>query len=207
MSLKSALIAVMASLTLTGCIFTNVSYTETLREDQTFNWNVVEINVDVPRSLTTTDVNGQAPNVDIIWIEEGPGDVYLQVQRIFEEGVALGAGRLDATLKGGRAVRLEIEVAQFHTLTRRARSNIGGIHNVDFYIQAFDAVTGEALSPRSFIESDQKAYGGARARQEDAAGFTMRVANIERIAGVVATWLDVAGDDAILPSRRLLIGR
>jgi hypothetical protein len=207
MSLKSIMIAIVASVSLTGCINTNVSYSETLREDLTFNWNVVEINVSVPRTLTTTDVNGQAPDVDIIWIEEGPGDTYLQVQRIFEEGVALGAGLLDASLKGGRAVRLEVEVVQFHTLTRRARSNIGGIHNVDFYIQAFDVVTGEAISPRSFIESDQKAYGGSRARNEDEAGFTMRVANVERIAGVVATWLDVAGDQAILPSSRLLIGR
>ncbi|MGR3722268.1 DUF6778 family protein [Abyssibius alkaniclasticus] len=207
MSLKSFLIAVAAAATLGGCINTNVSYSEILREDQTFNWNVTQINVNVPRSLTTTDRNGQAPNVDIIWIEEGPGDTYLQVQRIFEEGVALGAGRLDASLKGGRSVRLEVEVAQFHTLTRRARSNIGGIHNVDFYIQAFDANTGEALSPRSFIESDQKASGGERARQEDAAGYTMRVAIVERIAGVVATWLAVAGDDAVLPSHRILIGR
>ena len=121
MSLKSFLIAVAAAATLGGCINTNVSYSEILREDQTFNWNVTQINVNVPRSLTTTDRNGQAPNVDIIWIEEGPGDTYLQVQRIFEEGVALGAGRLDASLKGGRSVRLEVEVAQFHTLTRRAR--------------------------------------------------------------------------------------
>jgi len=207
MSLKSAMIAVIASITLTGCIYTNVSYTEILREDQTFNWNVVEINVAVPPTLTTTSVNGQAPDVDVIWIEEGAGDTFLQVQQIFEEGVALGAGRLDATLKGGRAVRLEVEVVQFHTLTRRARSNIGGIHNVDFYIQAFDVATGQAISPRSFIESDQKAHGGALARREDQSGFTMRVANVERIAGVVATWLAVAGDDAIPPSRRLLIGR
>ncbi|MEX0969210.1 MAG: DUF6778 family protein [Paracoccaceae bacterium] len=207
MSLKSFLIAVAAAATLSGCIDTNVRYSEVLREDQTFNWNVTQINVSVPRTLTTTDQNSQAPDVDIVWIEEGPGDTYAQVQRIFEEGVALGAGRLDASLKGGRAVRLEVEVAQFHTLTSRARSNIGGIHNVDFYIQAFDVATGEAISPRSFLESDQKASGGARARQEDEAGFTMRVANVERIASVVATWLAVAGDDAILPSTRILIGR
>lgn len=207
MFFRNALLIVAGLVSLNGCIDTNISYSEILREDQTFNWNVTRIDVSVPRTLTTTEVNGQAPDVDIIWIEEGPGDVYTQVQRIFEEGVALGASRLDASIKGGRHVRLAVTVAQFHTLTRRARSNIGGIHNVDFYIQAFDVVSGEAISPLSFIESDQPASGGRVARSEDQSGFTMRVANVDRIAQVVATWLAVAGEDALAPSHRIMLGR
>jgi len=205
--IKTWTLLVVAAFGLSACVSTNTSFPEPLREDLTFNWRVVDVQATVPRTLTTSTANGQMPDVDIIWREDGPGDVYVQVEAIMEEAMAQAVARFNPSIKGNRPVILRSEQVQFHSLTERARSNIGGIHNVDFILTVVDANTGELLAGPAPIEADVTAFGGARAEAAVAVGQTMRVRIIQRVADVIATYLGIAGERAVERGSIVEIGR
>jgi len=205
--IKSWILPVAVALGLSACVSTNTSFPEPLRDDTTYNWKVVDVQADVPRTLTTTERNGQMPNVDLIWTEEGQGDVYAQIEAIMEESMAQAASRLRSSIKGNRPVIIRTEQTQFHSLTERARSNIGGIHNVDFILTVVDANTGELLAGPAIIEADVTAFGGSAARASVAEGQTMRVRIIDRVSDVIATYLGVAGGNTVSAERIVEIGR
>lgn len=207
MYFKAWAMPLIVAVGLSGCISTNTIFPEPLRDDVTFNWQVVSVEANVSRDLTTTNFNGQMPDVDIIWREDGPGDVYLQVQTIMEEAMASAASQMQVSIKGSRKVILITDLVQFHSLTERARSNIGGIHNVDFHLTVVDAVTREILAGPAYIEADVTAYGGAKADAAVARGETMRVRIIQRVSDVIATYLGVAGDRGVVRGSRIEIGR
>ena len=205
--IRAWILPLVAALGLAGCVSTNTFFPEPLREDLTYNWRVVDIQVNVPRTLTTTDANSQMPDVDIIWREDGPGDVYAQVQSVMEDALQQASLRFNPPIKGTRRVILQTEQIQFHSLTERARSNIGGIHNIDFLLTVVDADTGEVLAGPALFESDVKAYGGAKAAALVARGQTMRVRIIQRVSDVVATYLGIAGNRAVSQGSHVDIGR
>ncbi len=205
--IKTWIIPLVAAVGLSGCVSTNTFFPDPLREDLTYNWRVVDVQATVPRTLTTSDANGQMPDVDIIWREDGPGDVYAQVETIMEEAMAQAATRFNPGIKGNRPVILRTEQIQFHSLTERARSNIGGIHNIDFILTVVDANTGELLAGPAAIEADVTAYGGARAEAAVAVGQTMRVRIIQRVSDVIATYLGIAGERAVERGKIVEIGR
>ncbi len=205
--IKSWVLPIIAVLGLSACASTNTSFPDPLREDVTYNWRVVDVQATVPRTLTTTTRNTQMPNVDLIWTEEGPGDVYAQIEAIMDEAITRAALKIHSSIKGGRPVIIRTEQTQFHSLTQRARSNIGGIHNTDFILTVVDANTGELLAGPATIEADVKAYGGAKAEALVAQGQTMRVRIIDRVSDVIATYLGVAGDSAVKRGHIVEIGR
>lgn len=204
--IKSWILPVVAALGLSACVSTNTSFPEPLRDDLTYNWLVVDVQATVPRTLTTTDRNGQMPNVDLIWTEEGQGDTYAQIEAIMEEALARAALSIHSTIKGSRPVIIRSEQTQFHSLTQRARSNVGGIHNTDFILTVVDANTGELLAGPATIEADVKAYGGAEAEELVAQGQTMRVRIIDRVSQVIATYLGVA-ENPVQQGRVVKLGR
>jgi len=204
--IKSWILPIVAALGLSACVSTNTSFPEPLRDDTTFNWRVVDVQASVPRTLTTTDRNGQMPNVDLIWTEEGVGDTYAQIEAIMEESLARAGSRFRSSVKGSRPVIIRTEQTQFHSLTQKARSNIGGIHNVDFILTVVDANTGELLAGPAVIEADVNAFGGAQAEAAVAQGQTMRVRIIDRVSDVIATYLGVA-DNPVSVERIVEIGR
>lgn len=205
--IKSWILPIVMAVGLSGCVSTNTFFPEPLREDLTYNWRVVDVQASVPRTLTTTTANGQMPDVDLIWREDGPGDVYGQIEVIMEEAMAQAALRFHAPIKGTRNVIIKTEQVQFHSLTERARSNIGGIHNVDFILTVIDAATGEVLAGPASIEADVTAFGGAQAEAAVALGQTMRVRIIQRVSDVIATYLGIAGDRSVAAGRHVEIGR
>ncbi len=207
MSLKTLGLTLIIALGLSGCVRTNTIFPDPLRENLTFNWEVVSVEANVSRDLTTTTVNGQMPDVDIIWREDGPGDVYLQVQAIMEETMAQAVSQMQNSVKGNRKVILITDLVQFHSLTERARSNIGGIHNIDFNLTVVDAATREILAGPAYIEADVTAFGGAAATAAVARGETMRVRIIQRVSDVIATYLGIAGDRAVQSGSIVEIGR
>ncbi len=207
MSLKFFGLTLVIALGLSGCVRTNTLFPDPLREDLTYNWQIVSVEANASRDLTTTDANSQMPDVDIIWREDGPGDVYLQVEVILEEAMAQAVSQMQNSVKGNRKVILIADLVQFHSLTERARSNIGGIHNIDFNLTVVDAVTREVLSGPAYIESDVHAFGGAEAVAAVARGETMRVRIIQRVSDVIATYLGVAGDRAVQSGSIVEIGR
>lgn len=205
--IKTWILPAVAALGLTACVSTNTAFPEPLRDDTTYNWRVVDVQATVPRTLTTTDRNGQMPNVDLIWSEEGVGDTHAQIEAIMEDTLAQAATHFQSSIKGNRAVILRTEQTQFHSLTPRARSNIGGIHNVDFILTVVDANTGEILAGPAAIESDVKAYGGAAANASIARGETMRSRIVDRVSVVIASYLGIAGDQTVNNGRVVQLGR
>ncbi|MBL1437992.1 MAG: hypothetical protein COB08_017555 [Rhodobacteraceae bacterium] len=205
--IKSWILPVAVALGLSACVSTNTTFPEPLRDDTTYNWRVVDVQASVPRTLSTTDRNGQMPNVDLIWTEEGAGDVYAQIESIMEDTLVQAATHFQSSIKGNRAVILRTEQTQFHSLTQKARSNIGGIHNVDFILTVVDANTGEILAGPAAIEADVKAFGGSQANDSIARGETMRGRIIDRVSVVIASYLGIAGNQAITNGRVVQIGR
>ena len=205
--IKTWILALAVAVGISGCVSTNTFFPEPLREDLTYNWRVVDVQATVPRTLTTSTANSQMPDVDLIWREDGPGDVYAQIETIMEEAMAQASLRFRPSIKGSRAVILRTEQIQFHSLTERARSNIGGIHNIDFILTVVDANTGELLAGPAIIESDVTAFGGAEAEAAVAVGQTMRVRIIQRVSDVIATYLGIAGERAVQRDRVVEIGR
>jgi len=205
--IKSWVMSAFVALGLSGCVSTNTFFPEPLREDLTYNWKVVDVQAVAPRTLTTSVANTQMPDVDIIWRGDGMGDVYAQVEKIIEESMARAVTGFAPSIKGSRPVILHAEVVQFHSLTERARSNIGGIHNTDLILTVLDANTGEVLAGPAAIEADVKAYGGAAADRAIAMGQTMRVRIIQRVGDVIATYLGIAGERAVHQGRVVQVGR
>lgn len=205
--IKSWILPIVAVLGLSACASTNTTFPEPLRDDVTYNWRVVDVQATVPRTLTTTDRNAQMPNVDLIWTEEGRGDTYAQIEAIMEDTLAQAATHFQSSIKGNRPVIIRTEQTQFHSLTQRARSNIGGIHNVDFILTVVDANTGELLAGPAAIEADVKAFGGAQAQDSIARGETMRSRIVNEVSLVIASYLGIAGSQAVSNGRIIQLGR
>lgn len=142
---------------------------------------VVDIEVDVPRTLTVSEANLYYPRADIVWREDPYGDRYEQVKAIFETAMAEGT----RDLKGDVPVELDIEVKRFHALTEKARYSIGGVHSVVFQMQLRDPKTQEPLTEPKIVEADLDGYGGQAAIDAVARGETQKVRLTRHLAQVI----------------------
>lgn len=147
-------------------------------EAATQDWSVVELRIDVPRTLTVSEANSIKPASDIVWREDPLGDRYVQVEELMRAA-------LDPVLQpreGASApVIVALEVTRFHALTERARYTTGGEHEVEFLVTVANAETGEVLSGPRPVDLTFRASGGQAAIQEEAAGITQRVRITERL--------------------------
>lgn len=192
---------------LASCTSRNTAFTDEVSAEESSNWHVHDIEVIVPDSLTTTDINIFQPDVDIVWHGDLPGDRKEQVAVILHDALEAAAAELIPENEH-RPVMIQATLIQFHSLTPRARAITGGVHKVSFTIQVVDQKTGEVLAGPTEIQADEFAYGGSRAVQAEAEGQTMKVRISNRIAEVVADWLGlVSEEDAVELGRILSIGR
>ena len=192
---------------LTACTSRNTVFTDEVSTDVSTNWHVHGIEVIVPDSLTTSDVNIFQPNVDIVWHGDQQGDRRQQVAVVLHDALETAAATLIPE-NMHRPVVLEATLIHFHSLTPRARAVIGGVHKVSFSLQVVDQKTGEILAGPTVIEADEFAYGGWEAVKADAEGQSMKVRISNRIAEVAGTWLGlVAKGDEIPQGRIFAIGR
>ncbi len=193
--------------TLAACSSRNTSFSDEVAFAQSTNWHVHDIQVTVPDSLTTSEVNIMAPDVDVVWHGDPQGDRLQQVGVILADALEDAAQSLIPE-NLHRAVVIKATLIQFHSLTPRARALVGGIHKVKFTIQVVDQKTGEVLAGPSLIEADEFAYGYWRAVQADAEGETMKVRISNRISEVVSSWLGLAAEeDAVERGRVFAFGR
>ncbi len=135
------------------------------------DYEIVDVRVNVPESLTVSEANSLIPQADIVWHGDPYGDRRAQIATVIRDGMMAGAQKLE----GARPVIVEIEVVRFHALTPRARYTVGGNHNIDFWMTVRDAETGEVLEPRRFVDTDLPAYGGMAAVAAEARGETQKV--------------------------------
>lgn len=202
------MISVLAAVgVLASCTSRNTVFTDEIRSLDSTDWHVHDIQVVVPDSLTTTEVNIFQPDVDIVWHGDPQGDRRAQVGVILHDGLEMAAASLIPE-NLHRPVAIKATLIEFHSLTPRARAVIGGVHKVSFSIEVVDLKTGEILAGPTVIEADEFAYGRFEAVQADAEGQTMKVRITNRIAEVVADWLGlVEEEDEVIRGRIFSIGR
>ena len=163
------------------------SYADVVNPAISANWNVGSINVTVPDTLTVSEENLFAPNADIVWRGEPIGNRYAQVDAIITEAARQGT----STMSGARAVRLEIEVVQFHALTEKTRFTLqqSGVHNIQFSVQVFDANSGDPITTLDHVQADLVGFSGNQAIEAVAAGQTQRVRIVDHVSRVIAGWM------------------
>jgi hypothetical protein len=192
-------VAVGASLALamlvSGCVGVNTFrtyYDAPVSSQMSKGWRVTDVRVLAPRSLVASEERSLAPDGDIIWREDPPGDRHKQVEGLVRDAVRQGA----RGLRGQRAVRLEVTITKFHALTFEAealRYDVG-VHNVDFIIRAVDARSGAVLAGPTAIEAALPAMTGGRMIEARMHGQTQRSQISAHLRKVVAGWLGAGPD-------------
>lgn len=207
MNYFKAIAAVAVLGVLTSCTTRNTQFEGAVNSSVSSTWYVHQVEVSVPDTLSTTEINVLQPDVDIVWHGDLPGDRRKQVQTILEDSISAAAETL-VSENLHRGVVIQVELLKFHSLTPRARALVGGVHKISFMIQVVDEKTGEVLAGPSIIEADEFAYGGWRAVQSDAENEGMKVRISNRITEVVANWLGlISVSNALEESRIISIGR
>ncbi len=176
-------------LLLGGCVGSGgwkTDYSDTITRDIARNWGYGKVLVVVPDHLTVSEENSFAPDADIVWQEDPPGNRYLQVADVIHAGADRAAKRLNR----GAPVTITLKVLEFHALTRRARYNApSGVHNITFMAQVYDGRTGEKLTPPDVIRADLKALTGDEALRAEQRGVTQKDRIAAHIEQVIAGWL------------------
>ena len=162
-------------------------YADVISTEMSADWRISSVEVAVPETLSVSEENTFAPDADIVWRGESVGNRYEQVDAIITEAAERGS----SGLTGGRSVRLEIEVQQFHALTEKTRFTLqqSGVHNIRFVAQVFDAKTGAPLSIPDSLQADLIGLSGAEAVEAIGLGQTQRVRIIDHVSKVIAGWL------------------
>lgn len=159
-------------------------------QDSTFGvtkplYDVREINVSVPETLTVSEANSYLPSGDIVWRGDPPGDRHEQVKVIFEDSFARGTSET----QGDVPVILDVEVLRFHALTEKTRYTVGGVHSIRFRLSIRSFETGMLLEEPREIQADLVGYGGSMAIAADAQGQTQKVRITAHLAHVIDTEL------------------
>ena len=185
-----------ATVLVAGCARTwKTDYSDTIDPAVSRSWRVSQVNVTVPRTLTISEENSYTPEADIVWREDpltAGTDRYQQVDAIMTNAARRGA----SGLRGGRAVRLDIVVQEFHAVTERTRSQLqnSGVHNVVFGAQISDASSGQVLVPTETIHAELPAYAGRQARAAVSRGETQKVRITNHVAATISGWLGTGPD-------------
>jgi hypothetical protein len=186
--------AVLSTVLLGGCGASKFrTYYETpVSAEVSRGWNVVDVRVTVPETLTVSEQKSLLPRADIVWREDPPGDRRAQVAVIvttaFEQGTA--------ALRGARPVILDVTVSKFHALTFEAETRLSnsGVHNIDFVAQITDARTGAVLAGPDRIEAAFPALAGDQMRAARARGETQKSQIDAHLQATIQSWLGVGPD-------------
>lgn len=157
----------------------------------TRDWRVAEVNFSVPPGLTIGSPMMLAPDADIVWFGEPPGDRRDQVDAIMTDAIE----RAGATLDGNRAVVINASLIRFHAMTPVAVSQSPqGVHDIAFMIEVLDAGSGARLTEASRIDAALPALTGSAAVIADRQGQSQKVRITDYVAFVTAGWLGTAPD-------------
>lgn len=147
------------------------------------DWDVIAVEVNVPRTLTSSENNTIKPRADIVWREDPIGDRHGQVDDLMTAALEPAF----EAVTGSIPVIVTLDVARFHAQTQRVRySNIPSEQEIEFVMTIRHAETGEILSGPTDVDLTFMALGGDDAVVADAQGITQRVRINERLAAWVA---------------------
>jgi len=202
MKFNEIVVAVAALGLLASCSSRNTSFTDEVSAVESTNWHVHDVQVIVPDSLTTSEVDILRPDVDVVWHGEPQGDRLQQVGVILHDALEVAAASLIPE-NYHRPVVIRATLINFHSLTPRARALVGGIHKIKFSIEVIDQRSGELLAGPTVIEADEFAFGNWKAVRADAEGQTMKVRISNRIVEVVSVWLGLAAAEDVVEQGRI----
>lgn len=148
------------------------------------SYRVVDVKVEVPETLTSSEHNGIKPRVDILWHEDPAGDRHAQVRELMTAALEEGVTGLD----GSREVVLEVVMTRFHALTKRTRYTFGGEHEVWMFVAVRDAETGELLEPARRIGFDH-GISASQALENEAKGLNQRLEITALVKDMIRTEL------------------
>ena len=128
---------------------------------------------------------------NVVGIEQNPVRK-AQIAKILSDATHKGA----AGLRGKRAVRLDLRVVRFHALTFEAEAKLSnsGVHNIDFFISAVDAKTGEVLAGPTLILAATPALAGVEMVEARNRGETQKIHISQHVTRVIAGWLGIGPD-------------
>lgn len=138
---------------------------------QSATWKLVDVQVNVPETLSVSEANRYYPVADIVWRGEVFGDRRKQIEKIMDDAMTAGLSHLD----GERGVIYAVTMHRFHSLTEKARYSVGGVHNIIYTLTVVDAATLEPLYGPVKTEIDLKAFGGEQAFEAERRGQTQKV--------------------------------
>jgi hypothetical protein len=186
MIFKTALIA-MAVAGLSACSISSdvsrdmpINSVSPVIEAPTQDWSIVDLRIDVPRTLTVSEANSIRPNADIVWRGDPLGDRYDQIDALMTSALAPVLRPRDGA---STPVIVTIELQQFHAVSELARYTIGGSHELVFTLTVTHAETGAILSGPRPVDLTYRVAGGQAALDEEAQGITQRARVIERLQG------------------------
>ncbi|MEL7105448.1 MAG: DUF6778 family protein [Pseudomonadota bacterium] len=145
--------------------------------DQARDYRVAAYDVLVPRSLQASEANLYYPIADIVWRGDPFGDRYEQIEAIFDT-----AGENAArAVNGSRPVRVTVQVTRFHSLTEKARVQVGGVHSMRFFLTVYELGSDEPIEGPRLVIADLPALGGEAALASERQGQTMKVRILEKL--------------------------
>ena len=155
-------------------------------------WRVVDVRVAAPDSLTVSEARVLAPNADVVWREDPPGDRRAQVAAVVRKAAMRGA----RGLRGNRPVYLDVTITRFHALTFEAetRASNAGVHDIAFVAQVVDARSGAVLAGPDRIEASLPALAGTEMTAARLRGESQRSHITAHLEAVFAGWLGVGPD-------------
>lgn len=158
------------------------------------SWRVSAVSVSVPSSLSVSDANVLAPNADIVWHGDPPGDRRAQVKAIMEQA----ARAASSPLRGPVDAQLNIVVAEFHGVTPTAIARApGAVHNIQFTAQIVDRQTNAPITAPMKIRADLPAIVGSAAyyNQASLTGEDQKTRVTRHITQTLRGWLGVGPDN------------
>ncbi len=159
----------------------------------TQDWDVIGVDVDVPRTLTVSEANTIKPRADIVWREDPIGDRHTQVDTLMTEALTPAFEQVTGTVP----VIVNIRMTRFHAQTQRVRySNLPSEQEIEFVMTIVHADTGVILSGPEAFDLTFPALGGNDAVEADAAGLTQRL----RITRRLEDWIEAEFIGTVTPS-------
>lgn len=141
------------------------------------DYSIAAFDVLAPRTLEVSEANLYYPVADIVWRGDPFGDRYEQIEAIFDEA----GGHVAAGLDGARPVRITVQVTRFHSVTEKARVQVGGVHSMRFYLTVYDMGSDVPIEGPRLVIADLPALGGTAALRAEREGQTMKVRILEQL--------------------------
>ncbi len=148
---------------------------------QARSWQVVDVTVDVPQELTISEANRLYPIADIVWRAEPFGDRRAQVGQIVDDGMTRGL----AHLSGPQPVIFDVTLSRFHSLSDKARVEVGGVHNLIFTFLVRDVSSGQVISGPHDAELGLRAFGGEQAVLAEQRGHDQKTRILAHLANMM----------------------